>query len=188
VSAECGRSDGKSANHPVQLYRTERHRRYRLLADVDSVLTVLRDQGYALALVANRPADTQRDKLAARRLVRRFEAVLISGEVGVAKPTPDIFDTAVRRLSVPHETVWHVGDGLTNDVIGAHNANLAVGIWLNRSGAPRREGAAPSLTDEISTLHQLPGRSALPGTTIESRQSARIAQATNLGPSEPGAN
>jgi HAD superfamily hydrolase (TIGR01549 family) len=152
--AECGHNDAETAKYAVQLYRTERHRRYRLFADVDSVLTDLRARGCALALVTNGPGDTQRDKLAATGLARRFDALVISGEVGVAKPHPDIFVAAVDRLSARPDTVWHVGDSLTNDVIGARNAKLAAGIWLNRNGASGQDNSV-SPTYEISTLRDL---------------------------------
>lgn len=84
---------------------------------------------------------------------RRFSAVAISGELGVAKPDPEIFRYALDRLGISPENAWHVGDSLRLDVAGAKAAQLTA-VWLNRNGL-ERQAADPEPDFEISSLTEL---------------------------------
>ena len=47
-----------------------------------------------------------------------------SGQVGVEKPDPRIFDIALESLDHPPEEIWYVGDTPAFDVVGARRAGL----------------------------------------------------------------
>ncbi len=47
-----------------------------------------------------------------------------SGQVGVEKPDPRIFDIALDSLGLPPEEVWYVGDTPAFDVVGAQRAGI----------------------------------------------------------------
>jgi HAD superfamily hydrolase (TIGR01549 family) len=96
----CGYPDASLASRAVTHYARVRASRYRFFGDVEESLSALRGRGDALALVTNGPGDTQRHKLSATRIDRRFDAIVTSGEVGVAKPDPRIFEIAARLLDV----------------------------------------------------------------------------------------
>jgi putative hydrolase of the HAD superfamily len=128
---------------------------YRLFDDVRDLFTSIERARVPMALVTNGAADSQRDKLRALDLEHWFDAVLISGEVGVAKPDTSIFQMALDALDVPGDRVWHVGDNLATDIIGAKAAGLTA-VWLNRSGKPRREGDAEPDVEIRSLLDILP--------------------------------
>ena len=106
----------------------------RLFDDVPDFLHALDSAGISAAVVTNSSARAQRAKLQAVGLDSSFAAVVISGEVGVAKPDPAIFGEAP-RLHLEPSDVWHIGDSLSTDVAGAHAAGIA-GVWLNRHGRP----------------------------------------------------
>ena len=106
-----------------------------------------------LALITNGASDTQREKLRVLDIEHSFDAVVISGEVGIAKPDPSVFDQALKQLAVERETVCHVGDSLATDVTGAQAARLTA-VWLNRSGLLRREDD-PEPDVEIRSLSNL---------------------------------
>jgi putative hydrolase of the HAD superfamily len=84
-----------------------------------------------------------------------FDMVIASGEMGVAKPDPAIFQVALDKLLLGPEAVWHVGDSLANDVAGAKAAGLT-SVWLNRS-ATKRSIEAPQPDFEITSLSALVG-------------------------------
>ncbi|MGH9017220.1 MAG: HAD family hydrolase, partial [Acidimicrobiales bacterium] len=86
-----------------------------------------------------------------------LDAVLISGEFGVAKPDPAIFAAAAAAAGVPLDAAWHIGDSLISDVAGARIACLGAGVWLNRTGAVHPgETVAPHPDYEIASLAGLP--------------------------------
>ncbi len=90
--------------------------------------------GRRLGLLTNGPSDVQRLKLEGSGLTSRFEAVAVSGEMGVGKPSPAAFDNILQRLEVePREAVM-VGDDWKRDVEGAVFVGLPV-VWI-ASGRP----------------------------------------------------
>jgi HAD superfamily hydrolase (TIGR01509 family) len=64
-----------------------------------------------------------------------FDAIVISGDVGVKKPDPSIFRIALDRTGLSPDEVVHVGD-TTDDTLGATAAGL-IPVLIRR---PRSEG------------------------------------------------
>ena len=128
---------------------------YGLYDDVLPCLDALRARGLLLGLITNNVASHQRDKIAAVGLAARFDAVVISGEVGVAKPDRAIFEHACTALGVDAGEAMHVGDNPRVDALGARDAGLH-GVWLDRHGAHRdaHDGADLGVT-VITGLAQL---------------------------------
>lgn len=125
----------------------------RVYDDVARLLTAARDAGIRTALVTNGPGAVQRGKLEAVGLTDAFDAVLISAEVGAAKPDVRIFEAALAELGVAPERAWHIGDTLAFDIAGARAAGVE-SVWLNRDGAVR--GAAEAEPHrEITALSEL---------------------------------
>lgn len=88
--------------------------------------------------------------------VRRYFGVIVdSARVGLSKPDPRIFMTAVQALGIePGRTVM-VGDSLARDMAGARAAGMAH-IWLTR--APERQGRPCCPGDRvIRSLRDLEG-------------------------------
>jgi 2-haloacid dehalogenase len=78
-----------------------------------------------LALVTNGIGDVQRARIARLDLDRFFDAIVISGEVGMAKPGPEIFDLTFEALGHPDKwTTLMIGDSLSSDMAGG----IAYGI------------------------------------------------------------
>ena len=53
-----------------------------------------------------------------------------SAEVGVSKPSPEIFETVLNKAGEKAKSCIHVGDDYEDDIVGASNAGIA-SIWLN---------------------------------------------------------
>ena len=149
----CGCTDEAVAQRAAALHYRLAEAGYRLFEDAREFLDAARGARLPLALITNGPTDLQRSKLGALGISDWFDAVAISGEVGVAKPDPRIFERVLRGLGVASDDAWHVGDNLATDVAGARAAGLTA-VWINRTGAPRREsGPEPDL--EIASLSEL---------------------------------
>lgn len=126
-----------------------------LFDDVQTLLDFAVHHDLRLALVTNGPSDLQRWKLQSVGLEDRFDALAISGEIGVAKPNPSIFRKVLKELDADPRDVWHIGDSLSNDVAGAQAAGL-VSVWLNRLGrTPHGSDAVPDI--EVASLSRLVG-------------------------------
>jgi 2-haloacid dehalogenase len=123
---------------------------------VDGALEVLDDlaRDHRIAFITNGLADVQRPRLSAAGLLHRAETVVISDEVGVAKPEPAIFDLVLAGMGRPDRSrVLMIGDSLTSDIAGGHDAGLDT-AWVNPEGEPH-DGVVPTYT--IGSVRDLAG-------------------------------
>ena len=106
---------------------------------------------YHLALITNGLADVQYPRLARSGLESYFSAVVVSDEVGVAKPNPGIFDVAFERMNQPAKNeVLIIGDSLSSDITGGITYGIDT-CWYNPNG----QSSDLPITHKIKTLHQL---------------------------------
>jgi putative hydrolase of the HAD superfamily len=116
--------------------------------DVPPGLEALRAAGHRLLVVSNWDCSLP-EWLGPAGLLEHVEAVVSSGEVGVAKPDAGIFERALEVAEAEPDEVVHVGDSLDNDVAGAR----AVGL---RAILVQRDGPAPDGVETVSSLAELP--------------------------------
>jgi putative hydrolase of the HAD superfamily len=123
--------------------------RFRAYPEVPDVLARLRAGGARLAVVSNWDVSLH-DVLERTGLRPLVDAVVISAELGVAKPDPAIFLAALQRLGATADGAVHVGDSLEHDVAGARAAGLEA-VLVARNGAVAPEGvrAVRSLTELV---------------------------------------
>jgi HAD superfamily hydrolase (TIGR01549 family) len=140
---ECGlNGDPKQLEALWQVIRS----RYPLYPDADELLVQLKPR-YKLGIVTNGVRHLQRRKLEGCGLLPWFDAVAVSGEVGIGKPDPGIFQWVAAQLNVPLEACVMVGDNAARDVLGGNNAGIPT-VWVKRGFKP--SGVVPSL--EVSAL------------------------------------
>ena len=131
--ASLGVSDAVVADELADAYRAARRAKQLIDPEAESILDDLA-RDHRLGLVTNGAPDVQREKLAGTTLSSRFATVVISAELGIAKPDARIFNVALGALGVRPEDAAMVGDSLPRDVAGARNAGLRA-IWIDRDMA-----------------------------------------------------
>lgn len=112
-------------------YWEENSARMRLFDDAVETLTMLRDNGYRVGLITNGPADMQRWKVARFGLEPYFDVMVIEGEFGFGKPSPEVFEYALTAVGAARHEAWHVGDNLYADIGGAKAAGIHA-AWIHR--------------------------------------------------------
>ena len=78
-----------------------------------------------------------------------------SAEVGVSKPSPEIFEAVLNKAGEKAKSCIHVGDDYEDDIVGAYNVGIA-SIWLNH-----RHQSGPSMnlaTKVVSKVTEIPAR------------------------------
>jgi len=110
---------------------------------------------FPLALITNGIAAVQRRRFAASPIMPYFQAVVISEEVGIAKPDPRIFAPALQKIGVEAADVLYVGDSVTSDMAAARNAGMDF-CWFNPAGTPVPAGYTPAFI--IADIQELPDR------------------------------
>jgi 2-haloacid dehalogenase len=107
----------------------------------------------SLIIVTNGLKDVQRSRLARSVIGKCFADIVISEEVGVAKPDPAIFEVAFERMGKPpKEDVLMVGDSLASDIRGGNNYGIDT-CWFNPRGQTPDPGVA--IQYEIRDLREL---------------------------------
>jgi putative hydrolase of the HAD superfamily len=125
--------------------------RFRAYPEVPAVLERLRAAGARLAVVSNWDVSLH-DVLERTRLRALVDVVVISAELGAAKPDPAIFRAALERVGVTAKEAIHVGDSVEHDVAGARAAGLeAVLVARNGAEAPAGVRVVASLDELLMT-------------------------------------
>jgi FMN phosphatase YigB (HAD superfamily) len=156
----------RATGGPVDVHRVsrfvacirERGSMAHLFSDVPRCLETLRGAGYRMGVISNSPSEEWvRALLSKVRILEYFEAVVSSGTEGIAKPDPEIFRRAARRLRVEPVEAFHVGNLAHVDAKAAMAAGLRA-VWLHRDGTGFGEDPP-----EITSLSELPGELATLG-------------------------
>lgn len=109
-----------------------------------------------LGLVTNGIGQVQRDRLKRLDLNDHFDGVAISGEVGVAKPDPAIFNHLGFGAIDPATTIM-IGDSLTSDIAAGARAGFTT-CWYNPNGAPMNGEHPPTITiDALVQIREVVG-------------------------------
>lgn len=126
----------------------------QLLDGAEPLVHGLRDR-IGMVILTNGLKDVQRPRLAGAGFDGCFHDVVISEEVGAAKPDPEIFDVAFSRMGHPgKEEVLMVGDSLTSDIQGGSDYGIDT-CWFNPEAKPPETEA--NITYEIRQLSEVVG-------------------------------
>lgn len=131
------------------IFRRDWFGRLVLFDDSVHTLEALRPR-FKLGLVTNGPSRTQRAKIEQFRLIDYLDLLIVSDEVGVAKPDPAIFAIALERLDVSPGEALFVGDSPEFDLRGAAAAGMPF-VWMN----PRGEILPADLARPIAVIQRL---------------------------------
>jgi HAD superfamily hydrolase (TIGR01509 family) len=125
----------------------------------DSIPTLIeaRARGYSLALLSNLAAP-YKQPVFELGLAERFDALVFSCDVGLAKPDPKIYEHLARTLALEPAQVLMIGDTISDDVSGAREAGLHA-LHIDRRG---RRGDLHDLTRLFEHPLLASGRAAEP--------------------------
>ena len=87
------------------------------------LLKDLKSKGIKIGLMTNTFSD-ERDKIRECPLYQFFDAALISYEVGMCKPDPEMYQKMIELLGVEPDEIIYVGDGGSHELDGAKKAGM----------------------------------------------------------------
>lgn len=151
---------GRSAHRQRDAYRlaeTHMHAFQRAVVPIEGARTVLERvaaAGLPCVLISNFDFAP-----AAHSIVDRFGFApyfthrVISDEVGLRKPHPQLFAAALEAVGVDAATALHVGDDPEADAWGATKAGLR-SVWIDRknSGYPHEDHIPPYRIERVSEM------------------------------------
>ncbi|WP_100752618.1 pyrimidine 5'-nucleotidase [Vibrio salilacus] len=106
-----------------------------------------------MGIITNGFTELQAIRLERTEIAHYFEHVIISEQVGVAKPDQAIFNHALEKMGTPCKSkVLMVGDNQHSDILGGINFGIET-CWLNHQGVEQDSNISPNYT--VSSLHEL---------------------------------
>jgi putative hydrolase of the HAD superfamily len=91
------------------------------------VLEELKRRGYTLGIISNLIGTREIPEwLEAENYKPYFSSVVLSSELGIRKPSPEIYTDAARRAGVEPARCAYIGDNLKRDVTGTRSAGFGM--------------------------------------------------------------
>ena len=109
-----------------------------LLPYTVEMLEYLKEKNYHLHILSNGFKEVQYAKMENSGLMPYFDKIILSDNVGANKPSPIIFNEAVKEANSTIQKSIMLGDSWDADVTGAHNCGMDQ-MWFNRDNEKERE-------------------------------------------------
>lgn len=123
----------------------------------DHVLPLLESmrQRYQLGLVSNYPdGEVIRESLRHVGIEHLFDTIVVSGEVGYAKPHPLPFQTACQQLRITPRQAVYIGDNWLGDIQGAKRLGMRA-IHIRQYDTPEHFEPAETDHQPDAIIHHL---------------------------------
>jgi putative hydrolase of the HAD superfamily len=153
VAVGFGSDDRTLARHAAERFVTAQRRGHPVIEGMEQALAAVSSR-HPVGLLTNGPSDLQRLKLAQAGLSDAFGTVVVSGEIGVGKPTPDVFELVLDRLGASPEGSVMVGDSWERDVVGALAAGMTA-CWIADGRTAPWSDPRVSVIDSVRDLDAL---------------------------------
>lgn len=106
---------------------------------------------YEMFILSNGFQELQSQKMATTGLSKYFKRLILSDEIGINKPNPELFHYALEVSGARKESSIMIGDMFETDIVGAANIGLDQ-IFVNITGA---KGLTFEPTYEVNNLLQI---------------------------------
>jgi putative hydrolase of the HAD superfamily len=140
VEMQGGRVEIDVLDAATRAYRAAYLAARRAVHGAVQLLELLHRHG-PIAVVSNNVVAEQVGKAAVCGIDRHLDAMVVSQQVGVAKPDSRIFEIALERIGAQSDDAIMVGDSWEADIAGARSAGIRA-VWYNPL---RRRCPDPSL-------------------------------------------
>ena len=108
---------------------------------------------HKLIIMTNGLKEVQRSRFETSPVSAYMQDILVSDELGVAKPNAGIYDIAFERMGLPnHKDVLMIGDSLGSDIRGGVNYGIDT-CWFNPAGKVNKSDLVP--TYEVAKLEAI---------------------------------
>lgn len=135
-----------------ELYLTQLSHSAFMLEGSMALLEELSDQ-YKMAIITNGLKEVQRPRITKAGLSNIFDVIVVSDEIGHAKPHPSFFDYTFNEMRHPDkEEVLVVGDNLNSDIKGGKDYGVDT-CWYNHLRVTNESEVVP--TYEVHSIGEV---------------------------------
>ncbi|MFW9999933.1 MAG: TIGR02253 family HAD-type hydrolase [Candidatus Hodarchaeota archaeon] len=117
----------------VMAYHEEKVNSIKLYDDVRNSLSRLKELSIKTAIITDGIPIKQYEKILRLKIDKLLDLVVISDEIGIKKPNPELFTYCLKKFKVKGQETIYVGDRLDKDIVPA-NINNIYSVYLHRGG------------------------------------------------------
>ncbi len=117
----------------VMAYHEEKVNSIKLYNDVEKILIKLKEFSIKTAIITDGIPIKQYEKILRLKIDKLIDLVVISDEIGIKKPNPELFNYCLKKFEVKGQETIYVGDRIDKDIIPA-NLNNIYSVYLHRGG------------------------------------------------------
>ena len=117
----------------VKAYHQEKVNSIILYDDVEDCLKKLKELSIKTMIVTDGLPIKQYDKILRLGLDKLIDMVIISDEIGIRKPNPDLFEYSLKEAGVNGSEAIYIGDRIDKDIIPAKLNNIH-SVYIHRGG------------------------------------------------------
>lgn len=117
----------------VMAYHEEKVKSIRLYDDVRECLLRLKNLSLKTAVITDGIPIKQYEKILRLRIDELIDLIVISDEIGIKKPNPELFNYWLKKFRVTGQETIYIGDRIDKDIVPA-NLNNIHSVYLHRGG------------------------------------------------------
>ena len=143
--------------HQIQLNQELMAEMAKVSKPLDGVMEMLETlyPEVKMGIITNGFTELQQQRLQNTQTEKFFEIVVVSEQIGVAKPDRKVFDYAFSQMDKLDKTkILMVGDTLASDILGGYNSGIDT-CWFNHANLVNDTKIQP--TYEIKDIRELVG-------------------------------
>ena len=140
----------------VSAYHDTKFRDFAPFPDVIPLLADIKGAGLSTGIITHGWTDKQAEKLVRLGVVPHLDAdaIFISDEIGISKPNPKLYETALARMGLEAREVMYVGDSPAHDVAPPKSLGM-ITAWAHRASKWTPKGEAEEATHEVANFDEL---------------------------------
>lgn len=117
----------------VMAYHAEKVNSIKLYEDVEENLNKLKELSIKTVIITDGIPIKQYEKILRLNIDKLIDLVVISDEIGIKKPNPELFNYCLKKFGVNGRETIYVGDRIDMDIIPA-NLNDIYSVYVHRGG------------------------------------------------------
>jgi len=140
----------------VSAYHDTKFRDFTPFPDVVPLLADLRAAGLSTGIITHGWTDKQAEKLVRLGVVPHLDAdaIFISDEIGISKPNPKLYETALTRMGLQASEVMYVGDSPAHDIAPPKSLGM-ITTWARRASKWTPADESERATHEVDDFDEL---------------------------------
>lgn len=138
----------------VMAYHKEKVNSIRLYDDVEICLKRLKGLAIKTAIITDGVPIKQYEKILRLKIENMFDLIIISDEIGIKKPNPELFNYWLKKFGVNGQEVIYIGDRIDKDIVPA-NLNNIHSVYLHRGGKYDNYNADLKLEGDLKPNYEI---------------------------------